>query len=140
MYLSLEERIRYEEELRRKVQKFGSCWKLVKRVDKRTGYGLHYLRGKTVRAHRLAYAVFKEDFEDHLDVLHSCDLPSCINPAHLWLGTAWDNTQDMIRKGRANWGANSYGDKNGMRKHPEKSFLYGKKFKRSKDGKIERIY
>ena len=33
-------------------------------------------------------------------VLHRCDVPGCVNPDHLFVGTFKDNTQDMIRKGR----------------------------------------
>lgn len=39
--------------------------------------------------------------EGGLWVLHRCDNPPCVRPEHLFLGTAKDNTQDMIRKGRA---------------------------------------
>ncbi len=51
-------------------------------------------------AHRVSYGTyFKVDPGDLL-VLHKCDVMSCVNPAHLFLGTNLDNTRDMMNKGR----------------------------------------
>jgi HNH endonuclease len=33
-------------------------------------------------------------------VCHSCDVPLCVNPDHLFIGTSKQNTQDAIKKGR----------------------------------------
>lgn len=55
--------------------------------------------GQRIRASRLVYEVVIGPIGD-LFVLHTCDNQLCINPEHLFLGTAMDNTQDMISKGR----------------------------------------
>lgn len=65
------------------------------------GYGVVKHEGKKWKAHRLAYTLAFGD-PGELNVLHRCDNPPCVNPAHLFVGTQADNAQDMVRKGRMN--------------------------------------
>lgn len=58
--------------------------------------------GVKFRAHRLVFFVRKHPTD--LMVLHSCDVRNCIEPNHLFEGTAQDNTQDMMAKGRNGFG------------------------------------
>jgi hypothetical protein len=64
------------------------------------GYGRVRRRGTTYSAHRFAYELFKGPIPEELCVMHRCDVPLCVNPTHLALGTKADNSQDMLRKGR----------------------------------------
>src|SRR5262245_839701 len=65
------------------------------------GYGRRKISGVTWQAHRLAWALRNGSIPDGLWVLHRCDVPLCVNPAHLFLGTVLDNNRDALRKGRA---------------------------------------
>lgn len=71
----------------------------------RTGkYGLIQEGGrgsKMVLAHRVSWAIANgKPAPSDMVVMHSCDTPLCVNPAHLSLGTRKDNVDDMIAKGR----------------------------------------
>jgi hypothetical protein len=51
-------------------------------------------------AHRVAWLLVNGPIPDDLKVCHRCDVPSCCNPAHLFLGTQADNLNDARAKGR----------------------------------------
>lgn len=68
----------------------------------RSSYGQLRYKGKTCYAHRLAYEVFVKEIPANRHVLHICDVPCCINPAHLYIGTPADNAKDRVRRGRNN--------------------------------------
>jgi hypothetical protein len=75
----------------------GGCWLWQRSVD-RDGYGRVYLGGRSFQAHRVACELELGDLG--LDVLHRCDTPACVNPAHLFAGTHLDNMRDKVAKGR----------------------------------------
>lgn len=58
-------------------------------------------RQRPVGAHRVAYEMFKGSIPSDKCVCHTCDVPLCVNPAHLWLGTQDENQKDKAKKGRA---------------------------------------
>jgi hypothetical protein len=65
------------------------------------GYGRLGVDGKGMKyAHRAAWEQKHGKIPDRLNVLHRCDIPTCINPDHLFLGSHADNVADKTRKGR----------------------------------------
>lgn len=51
-------------------------------------------------AHRVSWELFRGPILDGMHVLHRCDVPACVNPDHLFLGSNKDNMNDKAVKGR----------------------------------------
>lgn len=83
-------------------QNESGCIEWSKQRD-RDGYGYFKFNGGPVRAHRMSWILTFGEIPDGLWVLHKCDNPTCVNPDHLFLGTAKDNEIDKIAKGRQNY-------------------------------------
>lgn len=66
------------------------------------GYGCLNHGGRNRSAHRVSHELHLGPIPKGLVVMHSCDNPPCVNPAHLSTGTTADNIHDMTQKGRAN--------------------------------------
>lgn len=94
------------------IKKVGDCWIWQGSISNRGIPRLKY-KSKTTSAHRAAYIAFKGPVPDKLLVCHTCDNPLCVNPEHLYSGTALDNVRDRtertgidhVPKGLPHWNA-----------------------------------
>lgn len=83
------------------------CW-LWPGVKSHFGHGVIKNRGKRVGTHRVTWEWKNGPIPEGLCVLHKCDVPACVNPKHLFLGTKTDNAKDRDRKGRQARGERSF--------------------------------
>jgi hypothetical protein len=82
-----------------RIKKENQCWIWCGYISKH-GYGVSSYRSKSFLSHRLSWVLFKGFLPKELDVCHHCDNPKCVNPDHLFLGTAKDNIRDCFNKKR----------------------------------------
>lgn len=79
---------------------FSGCW-IWTGALKGKGYANTGTYRNTQRGHRVTWELRNGPIPKGLMVLHRCDVRCCVNPDHLFLGTARDNILDAIAKGRA---------------------------------------
>lgn len=77
-------------------------------------YGMLRVNGLPLYAHRVAYTLAHGPIPAGFVVMHSCDNGLCCNPSHLSAGTKYENSQDMVRKGRS-----PRDDRHSTKRHPE---------------------
>lgn len=73
------------------------CWLWAAGKDA-AGYGCFRFAGSMRGAHRWIYQALNGPLSADIDVCHECDTPACVNPGHLWPGTAADNANDSVKK------------------------------------------
>jgi len=95
-----------------RVEKSDGCWTWARTRD-REGYGRFKFAGKYAFAHRVAWTIVNGKIPQGMAVMHKCDNPPCVNPAHLMIGTWADNNRDRMLKGRNGNSGAPPGERNG---------------------------
>lgn len=106
-----------------RVEKTDSCWLWNGFVGK-WGYGLVTWMGREHRVHRLVFERLVGAIPAGLHILHRCDVRNCVNPAHLFAGTNYDNAMDRVAKGRTR---NRYSGKTRCSKGHEWQHIWGRR-------------
>ena len=80
---------------------FSGCWIWLGDIFQCGGHGAFRINGKRrYKAHRAAWELYRGQIPEGLQVNHKCDVPSCVNPDHLYLGTQAQNNEDCRKRGR----------------------------------------
>lgn len=77
----------------------GPCWEWMGGGNGK-GSGQVRINYRQMSAHKVAWELTHGTIPQGLWVLHKCENANCVNPRHLFLGTAKDNAEATIRKSR----------------------------------------
>lgn len=116
----------------------GGCWNWTGSRHP-TGYPIVAYRGKPYRGNRLSLELFMNINLTGLMALHHCDNPACINPHHLYAGTARDNSRDMNLRSRRNDAFGEGHPKNKLTEHQVRE-VYARKASGESTRAISRDY
>lgn len=88
------------------VRAAADCWLWKASVDSK-GYGKLWWGRHCLGAHRVSWMIHNGEDElpvvyagHRAEIMHTCDIPACVNPAHLVLGNTVLNQRDKSTKGR----------------------------------------
>lgn len=97
MHLSDINRQRFESKF--EIEPMSGCWLWTAGAS--SPYPQFAIKRRAHGAHRVSWMLYRGEIPKDMHVCHHCDNPYCVNPSHLFLGTAKDNQQDCLRKGRS---------------------------------------
>lgn len=105
-----------------KVEKTESCW-LWKASLRQAGYGAFKYLGKVYDAHRFVWMLVYHKMPTQW-ILHKCNNRRCVNPEHLYDGSAKDNYWDMRKSGSAYIPKSKYSLEEKIKRRREKGRIY----------------
>lgn len=94
----------YNERIKVRIQKTikideKKCWLWIG-AKHRQGYAIISYKRKPSLGHRVSWMVYKGEIPESMKICHICDVTSCVNPEHLFLGSQKENVKDAVEKGK----------------------------------------